>query len=66
MSKREFKIEKLLVTELKLLCRWKKEQGDKPFPTRKDDLVARFNAMKARTSPTVSPSNSDDEAESQL
>ena len=54
----------LQLPELKLLCRWKKQQGDKPLPTRKDALIARFKATKDRTSPTVSPSNSDDESES--
>ena len=61
LNKRKFKIEKLLVAELKVLYRWKKQQGDKPLPTRKADLIVRFRATRARTSPTVSPSNSDDE-----
>ena len=64
LSKPKSVIKKLLVAELKLLCRWKKQQGDKPLPTRKDALIARFKATKDRTSPTVSPSNSDDESES--
>ena len=51
-------------THLTTMCRWKRRPKDKKMPTRKDELLARWQETKGRPSPQVSPANSDDEGES--
>ena len=48
---------------LKVLVRWKARKGDGKMPTKKDELRKRWDAVKGRQSPHVSPCNSDDELE---
>lgn len=62
-SKKKFKPTDLKVPQLKDFCRWKKQPGDKPLPTKKADLIARFNKTKGNASPNVSPWSSEAEEE---
>ena len=55
------KLQSLSVPELKLLCKYKKKANDPKMPTKKADLIARYNQSKNNPSPTSSPQNSDDE-----
>ena len=48
---------KLIVAQLKCLCRWKKTKGDKPLLTKKADLIAVYRATVGNPSPQVSPCN---------
>ena len=50
--------------KLMRMCRWKRRPKDKKMPTRKDELLARWQETKGRPSPQVSPANSDDEGKS--
>ena len=50
--------------KLTIMCRWKRQPGDKKLPTLKDELLARWEETKGRPSPQVGPANSDDEGES--
>ena len=61
MQKKGFKPDKLKVPQLKAFCRWKKQTGDRPLPTKKAELIRRFNQTKGNPSPHVSPCNSDAE-----
>ncbi len=63
MNSRKFKLKDLKVDQLKSLCRWKKQKGDDPLPTRKADLLSRYKKTKNNQSPHVSPSNSNVEDE---
>lgn len=45
---------KLIVAQLKCLCRWKKTKGDKPLLTKKADLIAVYRATVGNPSPQVS------------
>ena len=55
---------RMTVERLKILCRYKKQSKDKAMPTKRDLLIARYEATKGRQSPHVSPANSDNEGES--
>ena len=55
MKKKKFKLSQLKVAELKAMCKWKKQPGDTPSPTRKADLLSRFKKTKNNQSPHVSP-----------
>ena len=59
MAKKGFKPKDLKVAQLKDFCRWKKQSGDNPLPTKKADLLRVFSDTKGRASPQVSPSNSE-------
>ena len=61
MKKKNFKWTNAKLTKM---CRWKRQPGDKKLPTRKDELLARWEETKGRPSPQLSPANSDDEGES--
>ena len=49
------------MAQLKAFCRWKKKPGDRPLPTKKADLIRRFNKTKCNASPHVSPASSEAE-----
>lgn len=53
--------DRLTVAEIKSLCKWKKNPGDDPIPSKKKDLIRRWDSTKDRPSPHASPCNSDDE-----
>ena len=53
----------LLNDHLKVLVRWKARKDDGKMPTKKDELRKRWDAVKGRPSPHVSPCNRDDELE---
>ena len=61
MKKKNFKWTNAKLT---IMCRWKRQPGDKKLPTLKDELLARWEETKGRPSPQVRPVNSDDEGES--
>ena len=45
--------------KLKTLVKWKKRDGDKAIPSRKEDLEKRWGLTKKRPSPNSSPCSSD-------
>ena len=45
------------------MCRYKRIPSDDPMPTKKDDLLQRYNLTRRRPSPHASPCNSDSEDE---
>ena len=47
------------VDQLKDFCRWKKQPGDRPLPTKNADIAIRFNTIKGNQLSHVSPFNSD-------
>ena len=59
-----FKPKHLKVPQFKYYCKWKKQPGNQPFPTKKADLLNLFQETKCNPSPQVSPCNSDVEYES--
>jgi hypothetical protein len=63
--RKESKQPKFRMTNAKLttLCRYKKTKEDGKIPTKKADLEQLWKKIQHRSSPTVSPSNSDDESE---
>ena len=54
---------KMTCEKLKTLVKWKKRDGDKAIPSKKEDLEKRWRLTKDRQSPNVSPCNSDVEDE---
>ena len=54
---------KMTCEKLKTLVKWKKRDGDKAIPSKKEDLEKRWGLTKNRPSPNVSPCNSDVEDE---
>ena len=44
----------LKVPELKDYCKWKKQSGDDPLPTKKADLIRLLKKTKGRASPQIS------------
>ena len=63
MKKKSFKF---VVKNLKVLVKYKKRDGDKALPTKKEALLARWEETKDRASPNVSPSNSEIEDEDMI
>lgn len=51
----------LTVKDLTTLCRWKKTKEDGKMPTKRSDLEALWRKIENRSSPHVSPENSDAE-----
>ena len=62
MLKPSFKMSNLKVADLKKLCKWKKQKGDKALPTKRADLLKRWKDTKKNRSPHVRPCNSLDSA----
>jgi hypothetical protein len=54
MKAKRFKLTSLKVPELKDYCKWKKQSGDDPLPTKKADLIRLLKKTKGRASPQVS------------
>jgi hypothetical protein len=57
---------KLTADNLRLLVAYKKRKGDAAIPSGKAALLARWNAIKHRTSPQCSPNNSEVEEEEEM
>ena len=54
-----FKPKDLKLLELKDYCRWKKQPGDDPLPTKKADLIREFNNTRNKSSHNNSPCSSE-------
>ena len=53
----------MLNRHLETLIRYKTQKGDKKLPTKKAEMEQRWNEIKGRQSPHVSPYNSGEESE---
>ena len=56
MKKKQFKWTNAKLT---VMCQWKKNESDKKMPTKKDDLLKRYDEVRDRPSPNVSLHESD-------
>jgi len=60
---KKFTLKDLVVSQLKTMCKWKKQPGDAMLPTTKKALKQLYKKTMHNPSPHVSPYNSDAEEE---
>ena len=60
---KNLKLKDLVVSQLKTMCKWKKQPGNATLPTTKEALKKLYEKTMHNPSPHVSPYNSDAEEE---